>query len=104
MLLKKSPELFVIEKVLPAIRAKWPREDASKESKPIFIQQDNARPHIDPSDPIFCEAAAQDGFNIQLICQPPNSPDFNVLDLEVFCQYPTVVELVPLFKRLLNYI
>ena len=26
---------FMIEKVLPAIRAKWPREDAHK---PIFIQ------------------------------------------------------------------
>ncbi|KAH0744694.1 hypothetical protein KY290_032687 [Solanum tuberosum] len=33
----------LIEKVLPAIRSKWP---ASTSSAPIFIQQDNARPHI----------------------------------------------------------
>jgi hypothetical protein len=36
------------------------------------------------NDPIFCEAAKQDGFDIRLICQPPNSPDFNILDLGFF--------------------
>jgi len=35
-------------------------------------------------DPIFCEAAKQNGFDIRLICQPPNSPDFNILDLGFF--------------------
>jgi len=35
-------------------------------------------------DPIFFEAAKQEGFEIHLICQPPNSPDFNILDLGVF--------------------
>ncbi|OMO51810.1 Transposase, Tc1-like protein [Corchorus olitorius] len=34
---------YLIEKVLPAIKEKWPREDLRS---PIFIQQDNARPHI----------------------------------------------------------
>lgn len=29
-------------------------------------------------------AATQNGFNIQLICQPPESPDLNVLDLGFF--------------------
>nr|ABF93607.1 transposon protein, putative, Mariner sub-class [Oryza sativa Japonica Group] len=72
---------FMIEKVLPAVRAKWPREDAGK---PIYIQQDNARPHIAPDDRMFCEAAKQDGFNIKLVCQPTNSPDLNVLDLGFF--------------------
>ncbi|XP_025876903.2 uncharacterized protein [Oryza sativa Japonica Group] len=72
---------FMIEKVLPAVRAKWPREDAGK---PIYIQQDNARPHIAPDDRMFCEAAKQDGFNIKLVCQPANSPDLNVLDLGFF--------------------
>ena len=41
-------------------------------------------------DPVFCEAAKQEGFNIRLICQPPDSPDFNILDLgffEVFKQF-----------------
>ena len=72
---------FMINKVLPAIRAKWPREDVGK---PIYIQQDNAPSHIKLDDPIFCEAAKQNGFDIRLICQPPNSPDFNILDLGFF--------------------
>jgi len=68
---------FMVDKVLPAIRAKWPREDVNK---PIYIQQDNAPSHLEIDDPIFCEAK-QEGFDIRLICQPPNSPDFNILDL-----------------------
>ena len=72
---------FMINKVLPAIRAKWPREDVNK---PIFIQQDNAPSHLKVEDPIFCEAAKQEGFHIWLICQPPNSLDFNILDLGFF--------------------
>ena len=72
---------FMIEKVLPAIRAIWPREDAHKT---IFIQQDNARPHLSPNDIMFCEAAKLDGFDMRLVCQPANLPDFNVLDLGFF--------------------
>ncbi len=45
---------FMINKVLPAIRAKWLREDVGK---PIFIQQDNAPSHLKLDDPVFCEAA-----------------------------------------------
>jgi hypothetical protein len=72
---------FMINHVLPAIRAKWPREDVGN---PIYIQQDNAPSHIKLDDPLFCDAARQDGFDIRLICQPPNSPDFNILDLGFF--------------------
>jgi hypothetical protein len=71
----------MINKVLPAIRAKWPREDVNKS---IFIQQDNAPSHLKVDDHQFCEVAKQDGFDIRLICQPPNSPDFNILDLGFF--------------------
>ncbi|KAL7141990.1 hypothetical protein ABFS83_08G092000 [Erythranthe nasuta] len=60
---------YLIEKVLPAIKEKWPREDAGR---PIFIQQDNARTHVDH------------GFDIRLISQPPNSPYLNILDLGFF--------------------
>ena len=76
---------FMIEKILPAIRAKWPREDMNK---PIYIQQDNASSHIELADPLFSEVARQDGFDIRLICQSPNSPDFNILDLGFFSCYP----------------
>jgi hypothetical protein len=72
---------FMINQVLPAIRAKWPREDGGKS---IFIQQDNAPTHLKLDDPEFCEAAKLEGFDIRLTCQPPNSPDFNILDLGFF--------------------
>ncbi|KAF7812866.1 mariner transposase [Senna tora] len=72
---------FLIQKVLPAIKEKWPREDTGC---PIIIQQDNARTHIDLDDAEFCRVASEDGFDIRLMCQPPNSPDMNVLDLGFF--------------------
>jgi hypothetical protein len=72
---------FFVEKILPAIKEKWPREEIGQ---PIFIQQDNARTHIDCNDEEFCRAASQDGFDIRLMRQPPNSPDLNVLDLGYF--------------------
>ncbi|XP_057426190.1 uncharacterized protein LOC130719589 [Lotus japonicus] len=78
---KEVSRLFLIQKVLPAIRAKWPRDCVRD---PIFIQQDNARSHIDQNDAEFCQAAKLDGFDIRLMCQPPNSPDLNVLDLGFF--------------------
>ncbi|XP_057251783.1 uncharacterized protein LOC125498548 [Beta vulgaris subsp. vulgaris] len=37
-----------------------------------------------PEDPQFIAAATQNGFNIQLINQPAQSPDLNVLDLGFF--------------------
>jgi hypothetical protein len=55
--------------------------------KSIFIQQDNAPSHLKLDDPDFCEAAKIGGFDIRLICQPPNSSDFNILDLGFFELY-----------------
>ena len=78
---------FMINQVLPAIRAKWPREDVGN---PIYIQQDNAPSHLKLDNPLFCEAAKQDGFDIRLICQPPNSPDFNILNLGFFRAIQTI--------------
>ncbi|XP_010431358.1 PREDICTED: uncharacterized protein LOC104715665 [Camelina sativa] len=71
----------LIEKVLPVIHEKWPIEDRGKT---IFIQQDNARTHIECGDKDFQEVASSNGFDIQLMCQPPNSPDLNILDLGFF--------------------
>jgi hypothetical protein len=50
---------FLIQKVLPAIKEKWPREEIGH---PIFIQQDNARTHLHCEDEEFCLAVTQDGF------------------------------------------
>ncbi|XP_057793784.1 uncharacterized protein LOC131010326 [Salvia miltiorrhiza] len=66
--------------IIPAIKAKWP----ANASKTIFIQQDNARPHIQDSDPDFRAVASADGFDIHLVHQPPNSPDTNINDLGWF--------------------
>ncbi|KAH0704896.1 hypothetical protein KY290_009582 [Solanum tuberosum] len=74
----------LIEKVLPAIRSKWP---ASTSRSPFFIQQDNARPHIGVNDLEFMGAAQRDGFDIKLCFQPPNNLDLNVLDLGYFKQF-----------------
>jgi hypothetical protein len=94
---------FMIEKIFLAIRAKWPREDTKK---PIYIQQDNASSHIELVDPQFSEVARQDGFDIRLICQPPNSPDFNILDLGFFraiqsIQYKKVAKTIQDVRSLL---
>ena len=71
----------MISKVILAIRRVWPREDAGKT---IWIQQDNARAHVAPNDPVFLEAVAKNGLDIRIMKQPPNSPDMNVLDLGFF--------------------
>jgi hypothetical protein len=72
---------YLITKVLPAIVAKWPRE---ARGETIWIQQDNARTHIDPNDETFCHAVRQTGLDIRIFNQPPNSPDLNILDLGFF--------------------
>nr|XP_043615978.1 uncharacterized protein LOC122587884 [Erigeron canadensis] len=77
---KEVTRSWLIEKVLPAIRSKWPRDHTG----PIFIQQDNAKPHIDVNDAEFNQEASKDGFDIRICFQPPNSPDLNVLDLGFF--------------------
>ena len=71
---------FMVEKVIPAIKEKWPAGVARN----VRIQQDNAPSHISVDDPEFLAAATADGWNILLYCQPPNSPDTNVLDLGFF--------------------
>ena len=94
---RKVSQDYMVNKLLPAIKEKWP---ASDRGYPIIIQQDNAKTHIPVSDPMFCEAAMADGWNIRLTCQPPNSPDLNILDLGFFCS-PTsfISEVVPRFTR-----
>ncbi|GJS43542.1 hypothetical protein Tco_0568585 [Tanacetum coccineum] len=81
---KEITRSWLIQKVLPDIRAKWSRGHTG----PIYIQQDNARPHIDVNDSEFLEAASRDGFDIRLCFQPPNSSDLNVLDLGFFSSNP----------------
>ncbi|KAJ4451708.1 hypothetical protein ANN_03178 [Periplaneta americana] len=74
---------MLITKLIPAINAKWspgPRTGRIQ----VSVQQDNARPHIAPYDPTWMDAAATSGITLELVCQPPNSLDMNVLDLGYF--------------------
>ena len=84
---KDVTKRFLIEHVFPTIQASWPRRSArSTESCPIkiFVQHDNAKPHPKPDDLDLIPEGYKDGFHIRLVCQPPNSPDMNVLDLGFF--------------------
>jgi hypothetical protein len=54
------------------------------QKKTIFVQQDNAKPHILPNDQEFKDVVAKIGMDIQLVQQPTNSPDLNVNDLGFF--------------------
>ncbi|XP_056845974.1 uncharacterized protein LOC130497082 [Raphanus sativus] len=78
---REDIKAFLIENVLPNIQEKWPKEDRGKT---IFIQQDNARTHVECGDQDFQEAASKNDFDIHLMSQPANSPDLNILDLGFF--------------------
>src|SRR5438128_528556 len=69
---------WLVNKVLPAIKEKWP---SMERGRTVYIQQDNARTHIAADDPVFLAAATADDWDIRLVCQSPNSPDLNILDL-----------------------
>ena len=72
-------QIMMEQNVIPAIKEKWPDGH-----KTIYIQQDNAKPHSASCDNKLQESALEDGWDIQLKRQPPNSPDLNVLDLGFF--------------------
>ena len=72
---------MLINLVLPVIKTKW--SFISTQAK-IQIQQDNTRPHTEPTDYKFLQATFEFNLNVELVFQPPNSPDLNVLDLRYF--------------------
>ena len=69
---------MLLDNVIPAIKAKFP---TSRKNRPIYIQMDNAKPHTVRVDKLIEEQCSQDGWDIRIKKQPPNSPDLNVLDL-----------------------
>ena len=75
---KEMTRRMMIEKVVPAIISKWPGGNGGGI---IYIQQDNAKPHINLDDPEFVTAARRYGFDIRFTFQPRNS---NVLELDFF--------------------
>ena len=75
---------YCVKYLLPAIKEKWPKWSPKR----IRIQQDNATPHPKPGTHASINAKlaelATEGWDIQFVTQPPNSPDCNVLDLAFF--------------------
>ncbi|XP_021753782.1 uncharacterized protein LOC110719188 [Chenopodium quinoa] len=77
---KEEIRKMLLTNIILALHRKWhPRL-----SKDIYIQWDNANPHQIPRDEEFIAACTTHGFNIQMIFQPAQSPDLNVLDLGLF--------------------
>lgn len=81
---------FLLDHVVPAIMQKFPPTEA-----PIYIQQDNARPHCSNAEfqvkylevrELLQEEYSPVDFNwdIRLFQQPPNSPDLNINDLGLY--------------------
>jgi hypothetical protein len=61
---------FRIDKVLPAIKLKWPDRNLQ-----IMIQQDGATSHISEDDAAFVEAAIAGNWQIGLQTQPAQSSE-----------------------------
>ena len=76
---------MIIDKIIPQIVNKWPRSVRDGKSPTVFIQQDNAGPHIGVDNPEFRRAATDvTSLQIKLIMQPQMRQDLNVLDLFFF--------------------
>ena len=77
---------FMINKVLPAIKAKWPIQHNPVIN--IKIQQDGAKTHHKENDADWMAAAtSEEGahtWNFKLVTQSANSPDTNICDLSFF--------------------
>jgi hypothetical protein len=71
-----------VEKVVPAIKKKWP--DPGRQ---IIIQQDGASSDIEDNDAVFEAVARTSLWNILLETQPAKLPDMNVLDLSFFVHF-----------------
>ena len=78
---KEVYKKMLLDNVIPAIKDSWP---AASRRETIYANHDNASPHRINDDPDIRAACSADGWDIQFINQPPNSPDCNILDLGFF--------------------
>ena len=87
---KNRYRALLLEKVIPAIKEKWPRNEWNNNAVVIRIQQDGSKAHIKPDDEGFyagllVEQQCED--KILLYSQPARSPDTNINDLGFFLLY-----------------
>ncbi|MEL6542884.1 MAG: hypothetical protein AAFQ34_15980 [Pseudomonadota bacterium] len=90
--------------VMDMIRAKmwWFREGSGKEEagQTIFIQQDGAPAHTATSNAeLFLQCGQEGGYNIQVVTQPAQSPDFKWNDLSFFRSLQSDVHIQTLRTR-----
>ncbi|KAG3254306.1 hypothetical protein PI124_g1166 [Phytophthora idaei] len=84
---------MLLEKVFPAIREKWP----GRKSRTIKVQQDTAGSHVQDNNTALVNAGQEYGWDIQMVSQPPRSPDLNVLDLGFFHSIQSLQHPTPMF-------
>ncbi|KAJ0391779.1 hypothetical protein P43SY_012138 [Pythium insidiosum] len=72
--------------VIPEIKRRWPS------GRRVRLQQDNAKPHVLADDEVIQAACSAGGWDMKVAPQPPNSPDFNVLDLGFFASLQTLLQ------------
>lgn len=77
---------LLLTKVFPAIKQKWPRDDWERANCIIRVQQDGAKSHVDPTDPLLLQGLQELEIEnkVLLYTQPANSPDVNINDLGFF--------------------
>ena len=75
----ESYQKMLKEQVIPEIKRKWPGRRGT-----VFLQHDNAPAHTRNFSAELLQEMHSDGWDIRIRAQPPNSPDFNILDLGFF--------------------
>jgi hypothetical protein len=95
---------FVLNKVVPDIKDKWPRDDCAVST--IALQHDNAPVHFGENESRFLAATSEDPrFAFYLNEQPANFPDTNILDLGFFSSlqsFQWTLEVLPSVEGLLD--
>ena len=84
---------FVLQKLLPAIREKWPRGNV-QEMRNVNLQHDNSPVHFKKTDPEWLQATQEyrlrHRLNLSIHEQPAQSPDCNILDLGFFASIQSI--------------
>ncbi len=81
------------------IREKFPNKE---KLSPIYTKEDNATPHLAVDDSSITKECLKYGWNLELQCQRPNSPDVNVLDLGFFLKNNTGIFKIRCLQRILT--
>ncbi|TYZ59832.1 hypothetical protein PybrP1_009936 [[Pythium] brassicae (nom. inval.)] len=77
---KETYKAMIMTEVVPAVVSKWPAWGG----RHIVLQRDNANPHRVVTSADLTATMVTTGLSIMVECQPPQSPDLNMLDLGFF--------------------